>query len=142
MLKRFEAFVTGIAVCHKYIQRIKTMEMEEYGLKGTHVMCLYEIHHRCGLTAAELCRLCAEDKAAISRALTMMKEKELIVSEGPVYRARWQLTPRGEEIARKLDETIAQWVLMGGSGLSDEERETFYKALETISLNLRQQLDS
>ena len=41
MLQRFEDFVTGITVCYKYIQRIKSAEMTEFGLKGTHVMCLF-----------------------------------------------------------------------------------------------------
>lgn len=134
--------MTGIAVCHKYIQRIKAMEMEEYDLKGTHVMCLYELNHREGLTAAELCRLCAEDKAAISRALTTLKDRELIQSEGPAYRAVWRLTAAGDEIAARLDQTIEQWMTLGGSGLSDIDRDAFYKTLEKISQNLRQQLDS
>ncbi len=142
MLKRFEAFMTGIAVCHKYIQRIKAMEMDEYNLKGTHVMCLYELNHRDGLTAAELCRLCAEDKAAISRALTVLKERDLIQSEGPAYRATWRLTSGGREIAAQLDQTIEQWMTLGGSGLTDQDREAFYKTLDTISQNLRQSLDA
>ena len=41
MIQRFDAFVSGITACYKYIQRIKSMEMTEFGLKGTHVMCLY-----------------------------------------------------------------------------------------------------
>ena len=41
MIQRFDAFVSGITSCYKYIQRIKSMEMTEFGLKGTHVMCLY-----------------------------------------------------------------------------------------------------
>ena len=76
MLQRFEDFVTGITVCYKYIQRIKSAEMTEFGLKGTHVMCLFFLHrHPEGLTAAQLCQLCAEDKAAISRSLAVLQEK-------------------------------------------------------------------
>ena len=41
MIQRFDAFVSGITSCYKYIQRIKSMEMTEFGLKGTHVRCLY-----------------------------------------------------------------------------------------------------
>jgi len=141
MLQRFESFVTGVAVCYKYIQRIKAMEMEGYDLKGTHVMCLYELHHRDGLTATDLCRLCAEDKAAISRALNVLKDRQLIRSEGPAYRARWMLTEQGQAIARELDETIAQWMTLGGVGLSEADRDAFYKTLELISANLRQKLE-
>ena len=49
------------------------MEMTELGLKGTHVMCLFFLHHTPeGLTAAQLCQLCAEDKAAISRTIATL----------------------------------------------------------------------
>ena len=54
--------------------------MTEFGLKGTHVMCLFFLHHTPeGLTAAQLCQLCAEDKAAISRTIATLKEKGYIV---------------------------------------------------------------
>ena len=33
MIQRFDAFVSGITSCYKYIQRIKAMEMTEFGLK-------------------------------------------------------------------------------------------------------------
>ena len=52
MLHRFSAFVGGITECYKYIQRIKAAEMTEFGLKGTHVMCLYYLRQNpTGLTA-------------------------------------------------------------------------------------------
>jgi hypothetical protein len=71
MIQRFDAFVSGITACYKYIQRIKSMEMTEFGLKGTHVMCLYYLRQNpAGLTASQLCGLCAEDKAAISRTVS------------------------------------------------------------------------
>ena len=38
MQDRFQAFVTGIAVCYKYIQKIKSVEMTEFGLKGAHAI--------------------------------------------------------------------------------------------------------
>ena len=58
MLHRFEEFVTGITECHRYIQRIKAMEMTELGLKGTHVMCLFYMGRSPeGLTAGQLCTL-------------------------------------------------------------------------------------
>jgi hypothetical protein len=75
MNRRFQSFVTGITVCYKYIQRIKTLEMTEFGLKGAHVMCLFFLHQNPeGLMAAQLCQLCAEDKAAISRTLAVLQQ--------------------------------------------------------------------
>ncbi len=136
-MNRFEAFVTGITTCYKCIQRIKSSEMTEYGLKGTHVMCLFYLqHHPDGLTAATLCRMCGEDKAAISRALAILRERGHIVSQGRAYRAQWHLTDSGKEIADHVDKQIEQWVGCGGDGLADEERTVFYDVLERIATNL------
>ncbi len=138
MLQRFEAFVSGITMCYKYIQRIKSTEMTELGLKGAHVMCLFFMdRYEDGLTATELCRLCNEDKAAISRTLGTLREKGCIQSEGNAYRAKWTLTEEGRAITRHVCTLVDQWVGFGGEGLSEEEREVFYKVLEHISDNLR-----
>lgn len=141
MLNRFGAFVSGITACYKYIQRIKSMEMTELGLKGTHVMCLFHLHHHTqGLTAAQLCQLCAEDKAAISRAVSELEEKGYLhtqASSGRKYRARLVLTTEGETVAQRMDGLIESWVSAGGEGLNEEEREEFYRVLEHIASNLK-----
>ncbi len=140
MTQRFQSFMTGITACYKYLQRIKTTEMTEYGLKGTHVMCLFFLHHHPeGLTAAQLCQLCAEDKAAISRSLSSLLEKGFIESdEKKKYRALIKLTDSGLDMAKKIDGLIEQWVSFGGDGLSDLDRATFYRGLDIISNNLRE----
>lgn len=143
MLQRFEAFVTGITICYKYIQRIKSFEMLEFGLKGTHVMCLFFLHHDPGgLTAAQLCQLCAEDKAAISRTIATLAELGYIDCGDKKYRAPLTLTLTGEALAVKIDALIEQWVGLGGDGLSEEERSAFYYALERISANLKEKAES
>lgn len=138
MIKRFEAFVTGITLCYKYIQKIKSAEMTELGLKGTHVMCIFFLSHNPeGLTAAQLCRLCAEDKAAVSRTVAELQREGYVAPGEKRYRAALRLTEKGMEIAKKVDELIEQWVAFGGAGLSDSDREAFYRALELISNNLK-----
>lgn len=139
MLQRFESFVSGITVCYKYIQRIKSLEMTEFGLKGAHAMCLFFLYrHTDGLTAAELCQLCNEDKAAISRTLATLRERGYIQSEGKAYRAKWRLTEDGLEVTKRVCALVEQWVGFGGEGLSEEDRAAFYMALEHISENLRE----
>ena len=39
MVDRFVRFVTSISQLYRCIQKIKSKEMTEFGLKGTHVMC-------------------------------------------------------------------------------------------------------
>ena len=144
MIQRFDAFVSGITACYKYIQRIKSMEMTEFGLKGTHVMCLYYLRRNpAGLTAAQLCGLCAEDKAAISRTVSELRSRGYITTlSEKAYRAMLTLTTAGQELARKFDQLIEGWVSTGGDGLTDEERVDFYKSLSAIAENLRNRIDA
>ena len=138
MLNRFEDFVTGITECHRYIQRIKAMEMTEFGLKGTHVMCLFYLGRSPeGLTAARLCTLCGEDKAAVSRTVAELEQLGHCTRDNKKYRATLTLTDSGREIASRLDGLVAQWVTAGGDGLTDEERAAFYQTLGKIAANLR-----
>ena len=144
MNQRFDAFVSGITACYKYIQRIKSMEMTEFGLKRTHVMCLYYLRQNpAGLTAAQLCGLCAEDKAAISRTVSDLRSRGYITSlSEKAYRAMLTLTAAGQERARKFDHLIELWVAIGGDGLSDTERSDFYRSLSSINENLRSRIES
>ena len=144
MIQRFDAFVSGITACYKYIQRIKSMEMTEFGLKGTHVMCLYYLRRNpAGLTAAQLCGLCAEDKAAISRTVSELRSRGYITTlSEKAYRAMLTLTAAGQELARKFDHLIEGWVSAGGDGLTDEERSAFYKTLSAITENLRARIEA
>ena len=139
MLQRFEEFVTGITECHRYIQRIKAMEMTELGLKGTHVMCLFYLGRSPeGLTAAQLCTLCGEDKAAVSRTVAELEQLgHCTRSTDKKYRAPLVLTDSGREMADRLSGLVAQWVTAGGDGLTDEERAAFYATLGKIAANLR-----
>lgn len=143
MICRFEAFLTGITVCHKYIQRIKNAEMTEFGLRGTHVACMFYLYHKPeGLTASQLCTLCAEDKGTISRSVSELRARGYVESGGEKnYRAPLKLSPAGMAIARQMDPIIEAWVSVGGDGLTTEQREVFYQSLALISANLRARLE-
>ena len=141
MTERFEQFVSGISLCYKHIQRIKNLEMTEFGLKGTQVMCIFHLRrHPEGLTAAQLVSLCQEDKAAVSRTLSELIEGGYVESgvDAKRYRAPMRLSEKGLAVAEKVDALVAAWVEAGGEGLSEAERAAFYHALELISRNLRE----
>ena len=143
MRSRFEDFVSGITVCYKFIQRIKSAEMTELGLKGTHVMCLYYLNHSEGtMTAAELCRLCSEDKAAISRTVATLRERGYIAPSEKRYRSELRLTDEGRAVAERVDGLIEQWVGAGSDGLSEADRAAFYRSLALISRNLARRLET
>ena len=140
MKDRFEQFVSGITLCYKQIQKIKTMEMTELGLKGNHVMCIFYLsRHPEGLSPTQLVSLCQEDKAAVSRTLAELTEGGYVEcgDTGRRYRAPMVLSEKGWEVGRRVGELLTGWVEAGGRGLSEEERSIFYHALELISHNLR-----
>ena len=96
-----------------------------------------------GLTAAQLCGLCAEDKAAISRTVSELRSRGYITTlSEKAYRAMLTLTTAGQELARKFDHLIEGWVSTGGDGLTDEERNDFYKSLSAITENLRARIEA
>ena len=143
MIDRFHEFLTGITVCYKYLQRIKTVEMTELGLKGTHVACLFYLARQPdGLTAAQLCQLCAEDKASVSRTVADLRGRGYIAQGGEKnYRAPLRLTEDGFQAAKQMEPMIERWVNFGGDGLTEQQRENFYESLALISNNLRTKLE-
>ena len=78
MEERFETFTVLIARISRGIKRIKADEMADFELKGPHVSCLYYLSQQDGMTAAELCERCDEDKAAISRSLDDLEKNGYI----------------------------------------------------------------
>ena len=140
MLGRFKEFTKGISSAYKYLIKIKSYGIKEFGIKGSHVMCLFYIGEaEGGLTATELCRLCAEDKAAISKALSALTEKgfvELENDENKKYRSKYFLTDDGRYVISRVYDKIFKAVSIGGDGLADEERDIFYKCLGVINNNL------
>ena len=141
MIQRFETFVTAVTQIYRSIQKLKSQEMADFGLKGTHVMCLYQLQqHPEGLTSAQLAQICEEDKAAISRALSELRERELVAipeGSGHRYRALVTLTPQGQVITRQMDQKILDAVTTAAQGYSAEERAVFYRVLLQVSENLQ-----
>ena len=140
MITRFEHFSASISCISRYIQRIERMEMEKYGLKGPHAQCLLVMgRYPEGITAARLCEVCDKDKAAISRMVAELKEKDMIHRVGPNgqrYRALLRLNEKGEEAAVHVEERARQAVEAASEGMTEEQRNIMYAALELIAGNL------
>lgn len=141
LIKRFEEFVSLISSIHKNIQKIKQDRMKQFGLSGNHVMCLFYLaQHQEGLTAAQLCQLMSVNKAAVSRAMAELEEKDYIFymnqEENKKYRAVARLTVTGFAVTEQLDEIIYEVVNEIGKDLEEEERNMMYQSLETVSKNL------
>ena len=145
MQDRFERFVVSITELHRYLQKLKELEMGQLDLKAGYTMCLYHLgKHPEGLTATQLTELCKEDKAAISRTLSQLSAKGLVSCELPEnkrsYRTLYYLTEEGSTVVKKIGSRIYSGLAHGGDGMTEEQRVNLYDSLERISHNLEQYL--
>ncbi|MBQ8215154.1 MAG: winged helix-turn-helix transcriptional regulator [Clostridia bacterium] len=142
MIGRFEKFTFAISELSRYWHKIASDEMAAYGLKGPYAVYLVTMQrHPDGITAARLCELCEKNKADVSRAMADLEDKGMICRKtdgGNLYRALLVLTDKGKEAATHIKALAEKAVEIGGKGLTDEQRETFYHALEVISSNLKE----
>jgi len=141
MIDRFEQFSSSIAAIYKCIQKIERDYMVRYGLKGPHAQCLVVMSRfPQGLTAAELSEVCEKDKAAISRAVTELEKRDILIRASDkehVYRAPLVLTEKGKAIADQIGSITELAVQIAGTGLTEENREVFYSVLNLIASNLQ-----
>ena len=141
MVGRFEVFTLALSEIMSSWNKIASEEMKTFGLKGNCVIYLIALYkHPEGLTAVKLCDMCDRDKAEVSRAISSMEKKGLVVRTNTTvngYRANITLTDEGREVTRILREKVKLAVEKGGEGLSEEQRECFYNALSVIGANLK-----
>ena len=117
-MDRFELFLSGIHSIYRNIQQIKSAEMEELGLKGTHFLCLYYLHKsEIPLTPVQLSKKCLLDKAAISRIIKQLIEKNLVFYEETTEKRRYRnalsLTSKGKQITEvfmdRINVALSRW---------------------------------
>ena len=147
LIERFEAFTTSVTKAYKCIQKIKITEAERIGLKANHVMYMYYLGKNPeGLTATELCKLCIEDKAAVSRTIVDITEKGFVmpseIDSKRKYRTKFILTKEGNEINKKISQAIAIAVNKASSSLNEVDRENFYNVFFEITDNLEEICES
>ena len=137
MLDRYQQFSYIVSVINRQIQKIERDEMEKYGYKGAFAQYLMAMRRNPnGVTSAQLSEMCDKDKAAVSRVITEMIEKELIVrkcANETVYRAKLTLTQKGREIADYIANQGAAAVAAVGNELTKEELMLFYSNLDYIA---------
>lgn len=138
-MNRFEKFSIAISQISRYWHKIAGDEMEKHGLKGTHAIYLTTMyHHKDGITSADLAELCGKDKSDVSRLVSIMEKKDLVIRRGAnKYRALLFLTEKGKKLARHISKLASFVVDLAGKELSDENRTFFYEALENITTNLK-----
>ena len=140
MEHRFETFTLLIASINRCIRKIKSEEMAEFNLKSPHVSCLYYLYKSDSLTASELCDMCEEDKANISRSIKFLEENGYIVCRTNLqkrYQSPLSLTEKGRRVGQHINDLINKMLEHASEGLSEEERIILYRSLSLINTNLQ-----
>ena len=136
MQERFETFTVLINRISRDIRRIKNQEMAAYHLRSAHVSCLYYIYSLDGVTSAELCEHCEEDKATVSRALCYLEDNGFIYRNTDCskrYKSPLYLTDKGQAAGKRIAEKISDVLDIIGRTLTKDERAAFYRNLSAIS---------
>ena len=140
MKQRFETFTVLINRISRNIRKIKNQEMAEYKLRSIHISCLYHLHLSDGLTATDLCELCAEDKATISRSIDYLEKNGYLTSKSPnskKYKTPLVLTQYGREVGKKIADKVECVLGEISTGMNEEERLRFYRSLAIIDKKLQ-----
>lgn len=145
MEERFRTFTTQITKVSRLVRKIKTEEMSEFDLKSGHVSCLYYLYKQNALTSKQLCDICKEDKASISRSMDYLTKEGYVYCKGQSgkrYRCPFYLTEKGKEVGAHIVEKIDRILSQTNEGLTDEQLRDFYRALAMISNNLEKICES
>lgn len=140
-IERFERFSFAISEISKHWHKLATEEMEKYGLKGAHSIYLLTIYRfQEGITTSQICEICGKDKSDVSRMMSIMEKKGLVIKESihqNFYGGVFKLTEAGKTAAEDVRKRANFVVELAGKDLTDETRTIFYHALESITSNLR-----
>ncbi len=141
MLDRFVRFSRAIAEIDRCWHKLVAEETAKFDLNIPHAVYLNALFiHADGITAAQLGEFCCTDKADVSRMVSILEKKGFVyreISGTSRYRAKLFLTEDGKSAARQIRQRATLAVARSGAGLSDEEREIFYRALEQIAGNMQ-----
>ena len=139
MVERFETFTILLNRINRNIRKIKNKEMANYELRSPHISCLYYLYIFDELTSKELCEHCEEDKATISRSLDYLEKNGYITCQSQNkkrYNSPFFLTERGKRAAKRTADKISYVLDEISIGISESDREIFYRSLNIISENL------
>jgi DNA-binding MarR family transcriptional regulator len=139
MTDRFALYTTLTNRINRNVYRIKNKGIKEFGIKTAHVPCLYHLLKSGSLTASELCQLCEEDKAIMSRTLDYLEKNEFVTGEkkdSKRYNTPFHLTAKGKDLAENLLKRINLVLNEVSTFVGNEELAIFYKHLTTLDESL------
>lgn len=123
----------------KYYKRAVNKEMEKYDLTAVQCGVIRILLHEGELSQAEIADIFASDRATIGTVIQKLEEKHFIEKKLSISDRRSyvvSLTSKSREIAGVIDKASEKVTEKTLKGLTEEEKKTFYKVLDTIIRNL------
>ena len=141
MLKKFETFSLSLEQIGKNLRRYKDERAAELGLRGTHVMLLYQLDKsgEAGMTGAKLAEACGVNRAFVSRMVAELIGQGFVAyaeSGARRYRSHICLTEKGKAAVGEVNARIAEAVELLGRDISPRRMAIFYAVLEEIEHRL------
>ena len=134
---RFIRFSHATEAVLKAITKYKNECLARYGLRGMHLMTLICLSRAPdGLTSGDISRLCAVDKAFVSRVTGELKTLGYLEAAEGRYNARVTLTGAGRTVTGEIYGMLNDAVERITAGVPAEDVETFYGVLERFGKNL------
>ena len=135
----FEAFNGMICYAVKHMERLKAEGMSEYGLSGTHTLCMRQLFQASeGLTRTELAQSCGVDRAQITRVIGELLAKGFVEERGGAsnYRKKCALTEKGKEVTADINDRVERIIRFVSGSIPPERLAIFYETLGEICDNL------
>lgn len=136
---RFEKFTLLIDGIHKSIHNLKITIAPHLGVKGVHVLWVWELlKNPDGLTAAELAMRSMVNRSLVSREIEELREGGYVVLEldgKNKYNGKLRLTEKGRELAKNIGGEVIRIQNAVDEGISEEELDAFYLTLEKLNNN-------
>ena len=137
---RFEEFVNFVNLSHRALQKIKSMDIGKYDIKGHHLLTMHYIAtSKNGLTSTELCDKFREDKAAVSRYLKTLYDKGYVFIQNDgdkKYKLKNLLTDEGKKVYAEYEMYLSTVGKNLEKGVSDPKIASFRKTLAVYTRNL------
>ena len=138
---RFEKFTLLIDGIHKSIHNLKITIAPHLGVKGVHVLWVWELlKNPDGLTAAELAMRSMVNRSLVSREIEALTEGGYVIlalDGGNKYNGKLRLTEKGRELAESIGGEVVRIQNAVDEGISKEELDAFYLTLEKLNNNFR-----
>lgn len=136
----FETFSAMLGAATKSLERLKSKGMEEFGLSGTHTLCLRQLYDcTTGLTRTELSTRLSVDRAQITRVIGELLEKGFVteIGGGSGYRKKCALTKKGRAATSEINSIVDRINHFVSGDIPAERLDAFYQTLGEICENLK-----